>query len=452
MALFGINGVRGKVNKDLTAEVALQIGRAVGMSYGKRMAIAVDARDSAEMLRSALSSGMMAVGCDVVDLGMLPTPALQYYVRTHDDITGGVMITASHNPPEDNGFKFIGPDGMEVTSDDEAALEDFYSTQIDEAPWSEMGEMYYDQGAADYVGGIVSKIDVDAVRNANLKVCVELFNGSTCSTTPSLLKELGVTAITINADPGNGFVGMSSEPTEDHLSLLKTLVRESGADLGVAHDSDGDRTIFIDSTGRFIEGDLSLAVMCRYILKAHRGKVVTPVSSSKLVEDAVSENGGILKYTPVGSHMIVRKIVENKAIFGGEENGGMVFPEFQFCRDGGMTLAKMLECIAVDGPLDKQTSDMHTYVTIKTKVDCPDDMKEDLLDHFIQEYSDVRIDPTDGVKVFYDDGWVLMRPSTTEECFRIYSESTDASKAKERATACVDDACAFLFEKKDPKQ
>ncbi len=449
MTLFGINGVRGKVNSELTAETALQIGRAVGKTYGKRIAVAVDARDSGEMLRAALSSGIMAAGSDVVCIGMLPVPAMQSYVRTHDDITGGVMITASHNPSEYNGFKFIGPDGMEVASEDEASLAGFCATEISDAEWAETGEMFHDGAAAsDYVEDVVSHVDAESVRKAGLKACVCLFNGASCATVPSILKSLGVTAFTLDADPGSGKVGESSELTEEHLSLLMTMVRETGSDIGVAMDSDGDRAMFIGSDGSFIDGDLSLAVMAGYMLKARPGKVVTPVSSSKIVEDTVEEAGGLLKYTAVGSHTVVRKIFENKAVFGGEENGGMVFPEFQCCRDGGMAMAKMLECVAAGGPLEKQVEGLRRYTTVKGRVDCPDALKKGLLNRFVQELSDQRTDITDGVKVLFDDGWVLLRPSTTEECFRIYSESSDPEKADERAKLYSEEAVRYLAEMK----
>ncbi len=450
MTLFGVNGVRGKVNSELTAETALQIGRAVGKTYGKRIAVAIDARDSGEMLMAALSSGIMAVGSDVVDIGMLPVPAMQNYVRTHDDVTGGVMITASHNPPEHNGFKFIGPDGMEVSSEDESSLAGFFTTDIRDAEWADMGEMYHDGAAAsDYVEEVVSHVDAGSVRKAGLKACVCLFNGASCITVPAILKSLGVTAFSLDADPGSGKVGESSELTEEHLSLLMMMVRETGSDIGMAFDSDGDRVMFIGSDGSFIDGDLSLAVMAGYILKSHPGKVITPVSSSKIVEDAVEEAGGLLKYTAVGSHTVVRKIFENKAVFGGEENGGMVFPAFQCCRDGGMAMAKMLECVAAGGPLEKQVEGLRKYTTVKGRVDCPDPLKKRLLERFVQELSEERTDLTDGVKALFDDGWVLLRPSTTEECFRIYSESSDPAKADERAKLYSEEAARYLAEMKN---
>ncbi len=449
MTLFGINGVRGTANRDLTPDVALQIGKAVGMTYGRRIAVATDSRDSADMLRSAVSAGMMAVGTDVVDLGMLPTPALQHYVATHQEVTGAIMITASHNPADHNGFKFIGGDGVEIDRTDEASLADFFGTEIRTVEWSGIGEMRTGSCAAEaYVESVASKVDAEAIRKARLTVCADLANGSTCITTPMLLRRLGVTVLTLNADPQGDTPGRTSEPTEENLQLLMAMVRQTGADLGVAHDADGDRTIFVTGEGEYVEGDVSLALMAGYILRERHGKVITPVSSSKIVEDVVESSGGLVKYTPVGSHMVIRKVAENKAVFGGEENGGMVFPEHQNCRDGGMALAKMLECIAMDGPLSDQVSRLGKYHDVKDKVYCPDSRKEDLLEHFVEGATGSRTDTTDGVKIYFDDGWVLLRPSTTEELFRVYSESKDAAMARARADSYIEEAKAFLSEKK----
>lgn len=445
MTLFGINGVRGTANRDLSSETALQIGKAVGRSYGRRIALATDARDSADMLKSAVSAGMMSVGCDIVDLGILPTPTLQYYVKTHDDITGGVVITASHNPPEHNGFKFIRGDGIEATREDEKAIESFCGTDISPADWEEVGEIHKGTGAIiDHVDAVVSHVDADAIRAANLTVCLDCANGATCTATPLLLKKLNVRTYTINADPQSESPGRSSEPTEENLGPLMALTREMGADLGAAHDADGDRMIFVTGKGDYVIGDVSLALIAKAILQERKGKVITPVSSSAIVEDVVEANGGLLKYTAVGSHVVVKKMEENMAIFGGEENGSMVFPEIQLCRDGLMTLAKMLECIARNGPLSEQISALEKYHNVKRNVLCSDSMKSRLLDHFYEQVGGNRVETADGLKIYFDDGWILLRPSTTEELFRIYSESKDSAVAQSRADEYESEAEKFL--------
>ncbi len=446
--MFGTNGIRGVINKDMSSELALQVGKAIGKVYGGTVAIATDTRVSADMLKSAVSSGLMAVGVNVLDLGVIPTPALQYFVKVHDDVSGGVMITASHNPPEFNGIKCVSSDGTEASRMEEANIEDIYPKDIPCVPWTNIGEVKAVTGAAEaYIDAVISNVDAEAISNAGLTVCVDCANGAAHYTTPLLLKKLNVRAITINGNAQGEFPGHNSEPTEENLKDLMALTRITGADLGVAHDGDADRCVFVTSEGRFVPGDKSLSLIAKTILMQRKGKIVTPVSSSSMVEDVVNAEGGVLKYTAVGSPIVARKMMEYGAIFGGEENGGLIFPEMQYCRDGAMTLAKMLECIVRNGPLEEQISKLPVYYTDKAKVECPNERKVELLDHFKENAGDARVDDTDGLKLIFDDGWVLLRPSGTEPIFRIYSESKDEAVAKQRADEFVGKASEYLSDK-----
>ena len=248
-----------------------------------------------------------------------------------------------------------------------------------------------------------------------------------------LLKKLHIKTVTINCNAQGEFPGRPSEPTEENLSDLITLTTKTGASLGIAHDGDADRCVFIADGGDFVSGDKSLALLAKLELSKRKGKVVTPVSSSSLVEEVVLEAGGILKYTAVGSPIVARKMKEYGAIFGGEENGGLIFPEMQYCRDGAMTVAKMLESIATNGPLSVQMSQLPVYYTQKRKIECPNDMKQAVINYLKKSVKDGNMDNTDGLKIIYADGWVLARPSGTEPIFRIYSESKDEMVSIARA-------------------
>ena len=444
--LFGTNGVRGVVNEDMTADLALQVGKAMGRYMRGQVVIATDTRVSAEMIRSAVSAGLMAVGCKVLDLGVIPTPALQYFVKSHDYVSGGVMITASHNPPQFNGIKCIASDGTEMHKYGEEKIEALYGQVIPTNPWNTIGSIEKVIGAADsYINSVISHVDSNEIKRAGLKVVLDCANGAACRTTPLLLQKLGVVAITLNADPQGEFPGHPSEPTEDNLQDLMTLTKFVKADLGIAHDGDADRTVFVSQKGKYISGDKSLALISKNELSKWKGgAVVTPVSSSSMVEDVVKEAGGTVVYTAVGSPIVARKMMEVKAIFGGEENGGLIFPEHQFCRDGAMTVAKMLECVVKYGPLHKQVDALPVYYVNKRKVPCPDDKKETLLAMMKALYGENRVDATDGLKIFFDDGWVLVRPSGTEPIFRIFSESKDEKVATERGQKFEDIASGFI--------
>ena len=440
--LFGSNGVRGVVNIDLTPEVVLRLGRAVGRTFPGTVAVATDARDSADAMKAALMSGIMSSGADVVDLGMLPTPAFQYYLREHDGISGGAMITASHNPSEYSGLKLIVQGGVEAMSEDEHSLESMYSREVQDEDWSDVGEMRSEVGAADeYVDRIVASVDAESIRAAGLTVCIDCANGSASRTTPMILRRLGVKTVSLECDP-DGIPRRESDPTPDNLSDLMFMVPHVGADLGVAHDSDGGRAVFIDGNGRYIRGDCAGALVAGEILAERRGKVVTPVSSSRILEDSVESAGGQIRYTEVGTHTVVRKIQENLAVFGVEEDGGMIFPSVQMCRDGGMALAKMLEIVAKGVSLADLVDSLPQYHTVKMRVPCRDDAKDRVMDRFKEKLNeqDIHMDTTDGVKVFYDEGWVLVRPSTTEECIRIYSDS----KSEESALSSAEQARAEI--------
>ncbi len=448
-SLFGSNGVRGIINKDLTAEVALHLGKAVGRTFAGTVAVATDARASAHAVRSAMVAGIMAVGADVIDLGIIPTPALQHYVGNHPEVAGGVMITASHNPQQYNGLKLIMQDGVEANRDDEAALEAFYNREIAEESCAKVGIIREDEGAIeDYVNTIISNVDAEAIRNADLSVCVDCASGAASYTTPLLLKRLNVRVLTIGSNPV-GTPTRESDPVRENISGLIALTSMTYADLGIAHDSDGGRSIFVDNTGRFLSGSEAGALVAKSILSVKKGKVVTPVSSSQVLKDIVEENGGLMKYTEVGSHEVIRKMIENKAVFGVEENGGMVFPDVRMCRDGGMALAKMLEIIAHNGPLSDMVKDLPVYYTVKRRVECPDSLKSAVLEMFINEAAKdgIRPDVTDGVKAFLDDGWILLRPSTTEPYFRVYSESKDKESTESSADAAVEKILRFIEER-----
>ena len=444
--LFGTNGVRGVVNEDMTADMALQVGKAMGRYMRGQVAIATDTRVSAEMIRSAVSAGLMAVGCKVLDLGMIPTPAIQYFVKTHEYVSGGVMITASHNPPQFNGIKCIASDGTEMHKYGEDKIEALYAQAIPSNLWNTIGSIEKVIGAADsYIDAVISHVDSNEIRHSGLKVVLDCANGAACRTTPLLLKKLGVVAVTLNADPQGEFPGHPSEPTEENLQNLVMLTKSIKADLGIAHDGDADRTVFVSQKGKYISGDKSLALISKNELSEKKsGVIVTPVSSSSMVEEVVKEAGGTIIYTAVGSPIVTRKMMEVDAIFGGEENGGLIFPEHQFCRDGAMTVAKMLECIVKYGPLQKQIDALPVYYVDKRRVPCPDDKKETLLAMMKALYNENRVDATDGLKIFFDDGWVLVRPSGTEPIFRIFSESKDENVATERGQKFEDIAKGFV--------
>lgn len=436
MKMFGTNGIRGIANKDLDCNKLNKIGMSIATVLGTNtIAVAMDSRLSSNMIRSSVSAGIMSMGCNVINLGMIPTPALQYYVKTHDNISGGVMITASHNPPEYNGVKCISSDGTECSPEEEKAIEDAFDQKLQTASWDKIGDESINNNAGDdYIDSIVSKVDVDLIKKSNISVCVDCANGAASNTTPLLLKKIGVKVISLNASPDGMFPGHYSEPVESNLSELKKLVVETGANFGAAHDGDADRCVFVTEKGRYLAGDISLALLSKNaILNNSIKKVITTVATSSIVSETVTKAGGTIELTAVGSPIVARKMMNEYGIIGGEDNGGIIFADHQYCRDGAMAIVRMVEMVAKYGSLEKQIDELPKYHTIKYVMQCDELLKQKMLIEFEKKHSDETLNKTDGLRIDYNNGWVIMRPSGTESKFRITSESKDESIAKQRA-------------------
>lgn len=435
--LFGTNGVRGIVNETMTVELASDLSKAIGTFFaGGNVAIGCDTRTSGDMLKSASISGLLSAGCSVIDLGIVPSPTLQLEVM-NGDYSGGVIITASHNPPEFNGIKCVDSGGLEMDKPGEETIEDIYfSKAFQSVKWEDYGGVLAKADAIEnYVSSILKNVDVESMRRKKMKVVLDCGNGATCLSSPLILDSLGCEPVLLNEIPDGTFPGHDSEPIPENLTELTAVVSDSGAALGIAHDGDGDRTIFVDESGNYVYGDKTLALLAGRIVEENSGGlVVTPVSSSSCVEEAVKKAGGEVRYTAVGSPIVARVMKETGAVFGGEENGGLIFPEHQYCRDGGMAAAKVLELLALSGEeLSRHLRDVPIYHTMKQKVPCPNERKAEVLEELVRKYEGEEVDTTDGVKILYADGWILTRPSGTEPLFRVFAESKSEDRAKELA-------------------
>ena len=235
----------------------------------------------------------------------------------------------------------------------------------------------------------------------------------------------------LNAQPDGTSPWRNPEPTPDVLTELAEIVRTTGADMGVAQDGDADRAVFVDENGDFIDDEVLLAMMAKYILSREKGVIVTPVSSSQRMADIAEEAGVELIWTAVGSINVARKMMETDAVFGGEGNGGLIFPAHQYCRDGGMACAKLLEIIAAGTTLSEFAKSVPEYFNSKTKTVCKDlTATMECVTTAVLKGTE-KVDTTDGVKIWYEDGWVLIRPSGTEPIVRIFAESKTGAKAEE---------------------
>jgi phosphomannomutase/phosphoglucomutase len=431
--LFGTNGVRGVINEGLTVDMVLDLARAVGTMLGPgKVMIGRDSRHGGPMLFDAVVSGLLSTGCSIVDIGMAPTPTLQFMVPKLGCVAG-VMITASHNPPEFNGIKVMGHNGIEVSRDVEAKVEDVYfEKQFKVADWDALGDVSeYDVAIRDYVDAIKSHVDVAAIKKSNFKVVVDGGNSVGSLVTPLLLRELGCKVISLNGQLDGGFPGRNPEPTPENLFELRKTVRSVGADIGIAHDGDADRSTFVDETGRVLWGDQSFAIVASRVLAKKKGSMlVTPVSSGRLIEDIVKNAEAKIDWTVVGSVVVSHRLIETGAELGGEENGGVFYPPHQSVRDGAMTAAQVIEIMAVERKrLTELVAELPSYYSTKVKVPVPAEKKLALVDSLLRLTEDQDRITLDGVKLLFDDGWILIRPSGTEPLYRCFSEAATQEDA-----------------------
>jgi len=428
MKLFGTNGVRGIVNQDLTPELALRLAMSLGTLTRGTVAVGQDTRVSGNMLSHAAIAGLLATGCKVINLGIAPTPAVQYFVR--DNADAGIVITASHNPREYNGLKLIAGDGTEFGSEGELAVEDVYfKGGLKLADWRETGELSDTNVIPAYMDAIMGKVNAADIKKRGFVVAVDTGSGAGSIVTPFLLSKLNCKVTTINAQIDGTFPSRNPEPTEDVLTDLGKIVISNGADLGVAHDGDADRAVFIDERGNFVNEDVLLAIIVKHVLSKKVGPVVTPVSSSQRIVDVAEAAGGRVIWTPVGSIYVARMMMQVNAVIGGEGNGGIIFPEHQYCRDGAMTVAKVLEIMTERRKkISELVKEIPKRYMDKTKVTCRD---RDATMQQIRSSVEGNIDTTDGVKIWYDDGWLLIRPSGTEPIIRIFVEAETKRRARD---------------------
>ena len=423
--LFGTNGVRGVVGNDLTPDLVLTIGEALGTMRKGCVAVGRDTRTSGDTLVKAIKSGLLSMGCNVVDCGILPTPALQYLVK--EDFDGGAMITASHNPPEYNGVKIIEADGTEMGDEETLKLEQLiFNRAFIPRSWEHVGqEINPPYLIRNYIDAVVHHFPDKP--GSGMTVVVDPGSGPACLTTPQILTDMGCRVLTVNGIMDGTFPGRLPEPSPDGLRILADLVVSCGAVFGVAHDGDADRSVFIDENGRFVEENQEFALMARHICHQKKGALVTPVSTSQMVEIVVKNEGCTIQYTPVGSIYVARTmrslIDEGKeVVFGGEGNGGLIFPDHQFCRDGGMTAAMMVFILSSTGQkLSALINTLPQRTMIKDKISTR--RGADVLEYIKKIYIDEKLDLTDGIKIIRKNSWALVRASGTEPIIRIIVDS-----------------------------
>jgi phosphoglucosamine mutase len=417
---FGSSGIRGLANVDVTADLALQVGKVLGELCGASV-IGRDPRTTGPLLASALAAGLMSAGADAIDGGVVTTPTL---ARAASEYKCGIVVTASHNPAPYNGIKLWNPDGM--------AFDETQQTEVEAA----LDAGHFRAAAWDTVGRLTAREDLvdrhaEAVLRdagtADLRVVVDCGCGATATITPRVLREMGCDVLAINAQLDGRFPGRDPEPTEENLAFLRTTVRAAGADLGIAHDGDGDRMVAVDSEGRFVGGDRLLPLFAR---REARQGIVVPVDASMALEDLLP--GVKVWRTRVGDVYVAQELKRRRADFGAEPSGTWIFPSSSLCPDGVYAAARLVAMVA-ERPLAEQLADVPAYPAVRGSVSYEPAKRSGIEARLVRALRDLgaEVTETDGWRLRFDAGWALVRFSGTEPKIRIVSEARDEAVAKE---------------------
>ncbi|MFQ5476934.1 MAG: phosphoglucosamine mutase [Nitrosopumilus sp.] len=427
---FGTNGIRGVFPEDFTLEFVHDMTLAVGTYFEKGpVLIGFDGRESSPVICKVVSSALNSIGLDCNISGIVPTPCLEFAVKTLG-YSGGIMITASHNPPQYNGIKPAAKDGVEISREDELVIEDIYlqkSWITNPENWGTTGKE--ERIIETYLKGIISQVDSKLIESKNFKVVLDLGNGAQAVSAPDFCKMTQCETFLVNQNIDGNFPGRGSEPTPQNLSELSKTVIQNNADLGIAFDGDGDRSIFCDNKGDVLSGDKSALVLTQHILKKNPNSViVTCLNSGSNIEVLAEKFNSKVIRTKVGSVEVSRKMVPTDALIGFEENGGFMYGKHNQVRDGCMTLALMLDLLATSGKsLSDEIASLPPSFTTKDKVSCPPENVSKLISSLKEEFPSSDI--TDGIKITIDPkNWVMIRPSGTEPIVRVYAEAQSQEK------------------------
>jgi phosphomannomutase len=435
--MVSVSGVRGRVGEGLTPEVIARFAAAFGayVSRGGNRTVVLgrDSRVSGPMFARAATAALQSVGCNVVDVGIVPTPTVQLAV---EDLgaAGGLAVTASHNPIEWNALKFIGPTGMFLDADEGAEMRALLEGEIPRATWDELGGVSEDAGAVErHLERIfqIPFLDVEAIRRRNFHVALDCVRGAGGTIFPRLLEALGcrVTAINVETD---GRFPREPEPVAENLGELEALVRQSGADIGFATDPDVDRLSLVSEQGRAIGEDYTLALAAQLVLRHRPGAVVTNLSTSRLLDDVANAADVELVRAPVGEINVARRMQAEGATIGGEGNGGVILPDVHLTRDAPVAAALILQLLTeMDQPLSALAEAIGRYSIVKEKVARPSQPLDEVYATLAAALAAPDVDRQDGLRLAWpaERRWAHLRPSGTEPIVRIIAEAGSEAEA-----------------------
>jgi len=427
--MFRAYDIRGIYGKDMTPQIAEKTGMALGtfLGAGKELAVGRDIRIGSEQLKKAVVKGLVSTGCKINDLGIVTTPIL-YFAIAHKHKDGGVMVTASHNPPEWNGLKLCREKGLIIGkgSGMEQIKNIIKNKKFSKA--AKQGKTKTYKGIVnEYARFVLNKISIEK----KLRVVLDTGNSVPAIVAPTLFKQAGCKVTVLNEKLDGTFPSRSPEPTEGSLHQLINGVKKTKADFGVGYDADGDRAVFADDLGRVLTGDFVSIIFAQALITKEKRKVVYDVSCSSAVEETIKAKGGVPIVERVGRPFMMDRVLKEKAVFGGESSGHFYFPDIYNLDDGTFASLKMAEILSkLNVPLSQMVDSIPKYHSSTVNVPCPDEIKFNVIERLKAKFEEkgFRILDIDGVKAQEEKGWVLLRASNTEPIIRITAEGKTQGK------------------------
>jgi len=433
--MISISGVRGVIGEGLSPEVVVAFAQAYGtFCQGGRIVLGRDSRVSGPMLHHAATAGLLAVGCDVIDVGIAPTPTVK--IATHNlHAAGGLIITASHNPVMWNGLKLLANDGLfldEAQGNQVLTIRDAGTAML--KAWDGLGKTSsYENAIDDHLATIYALpfIDVEKIRRKKFRVAADCVNGAGGAILRKLLEQFGCDFVLLNEAPTGRFTH-NPEPTPENLGELCEGIKQHRAHAGLAVDPDADRLALVSEKGLPLGEEYTLALAAAFLLKKRQGKVVVNLSTSMVIDDLAAQNGCTVERTKVGEIHVAKHMREVGAVIGGEGNGGVIIPDVHLGRDAMVGVAMTLQHLAeFGGPLSELNASLPQYVMRRRKVELSSGLEpKQVLQKILQKYQHENLNAVDGIKILRDKSWVQVRASNTEPILRIMAEASNAAIAE----------------------
>jgi phosphomannomutase len=430
--IISVSGLRGIIGETLTPDVAVRYVAAFAATCPTgTMLVGRDSRPSGEMLAQAVHAGLRAAGHTTIDLGICPTPTIGVMVRKYQ-ATGGVQITASHNPPPYNGLKLFSNAGRIIPNEPGAkVLQQYRSGKASWAKHDRIGATQIrDDVYSAHLEAVLATVDVEAIRKKAFPVLLDSNHGAGGPLGRMLLEALGC-KITILGETPDGQFEHKAEPTAENLAEVLSAVPQSGARIGFCQDPDADRLAVIDAAGRYLGEEYTVAIIANHILANRRGSLVTNCSTSRMTEDIAGRYGQRFFRSAVGEANVVDVMLAKDALFGGEGNGGPIDPRVGLVRDSFVGMAQLLDAMAArDASIRELADELPSYAIVKTKIDLPADRVAAGLDALERHFEGARADRLDGLRLDWPEAWLLVRPSNTEPIVRAIAEAPDQAEAE----------------------